>query len=107
MSGVFEWILWCSVASVIVITIGYPIFLALSSAAGRKHRTTDAVERSVSLIIAAYNEERVIAQKIENSLRLDYPREKLEIFVASDGSSDRTNAIVESYRDRGVTLVAF
>lgn len=57
---------------------------------------------SVTLIIAAYNEEKVIARKIENSLALDYPPDRLEIMVVSDGSSDNTATIVERFADRGV-----
>ena len=49
----------------------------------------------VSLIIPAHNEEDVIAQKIKNSQSIDYPN--LEIFVASDGSTDRTNEIVSAF----------
>ncbi|WP_135828649.1 glycosyltransferase family 2 protein [Halorussus halobius] len=59
---------------------------------------------AVSLIIAAYNEEAVIADKIENSLALDYPAEKLDVVVFSDASSDRTDEIVRSYADRSVEL---
>ena len=49
---------------------------------------------SVSLIISAYNEDSVIKEKIENCLALDYPFERLEIIIASDGSDDRTNEII-------------
>lgn len=52
---------------------------------------------SVSFIVAAYNEEKVIAQKLNNILMLDYPRDQLEIIVASDGSSDNTNELVEEF----------
>lgn len=58
----------------------------------------------VSLIIAAYNEEAVIGKKIENSLQLDYPDEKLDVVVFSDESSDGTDDVVRSYADRGVEL---
>ncbi|TYL39301.1 glycosyl transferase [Natronococcus pandeyae] len=60
---------------------------------------------SVALVIAAYNEEDVIAEKIENSLALDYPDDLLSIVVFSDASSDRTDEIVRSYADEGVDLV--
>lgn len=60
----------------------------------------------VSLIISAYNEENIIRQKIENSLELDYPKEKLEIIVASE-STDKTNEIVKEYKDSGVILYAY
>ncbi len=59
----------------------------------------------VSLIVTAYNEERRIREKIENSLSLDYDRHKLEVIVASDCSDDLTDDIVREYEDRGVRLV--
>jgi cellulose synthase/poly-beta-1,6-N-acetylglucosamine synthase-like glycosyltransferase len=58
----------------------------------------------VSVVIAAYNEERSIGQKIENTLGLDYPKELMEIIVASDCSSDKTDEIARNYGDRGVKL---
>ena len=57
--------------------------------------------------MAAYNEEAVIADRLRNLLALDYPRERLEILVGSDGSSDRTAAIVQTFAAAGVQLVAF
>jgi cellulose synthase/poly-beta-1,6-N-acetylglucosamine synthase-like glycosyltransferase len=59
----------------------------------------------VSFIITAFNEEKLIKQKIENTLTQDYPKEKMEIIVASDCSTDRTDEIVNSYRPQGVKLV--
>ena len=59
---------------------------------------------TLTLIIAAYNEEDAIAEKIERSLALDYPEDKLEILVADDGSTDRTNEIVRSFSHRGVRV---
>lgn len=102
-----ERVLWFSVIVVVFITVGYPVFLALCGPLARRRRQMDATERQVSLIIAAYNEEAVIARKIENALALDYPRECLEIIVASDGSSDRTDQIVQSFGNRGVSLLRF
>lgn len=57
---------------------------------------------SVMLLIAAYNEERVIEAKILNSLDLDYPEELLRILVVSDGSTDSTPQIVQRFRNKGV-----
>jgi len=59
---------------------------------------------SVTLLISAYNEEAVIAQKLENSLSIDYPGGKLQILVAVDGQEDRTREIVQSFANRGVDL---
>jgi cellulose synthase/poly-beta-1,6-N-acetylglucosamine synthase-like glycosyltransferase len=94
-------------AMVVLVTIGYPLFLAASGPCLRRPRLQDAAEPTVSLIIAAYNEEAVIQSKLENTLALDYPREKIEIFVASDGSTDRTDELVYSYGNRGVILQRF
>lgn len=60
---------------------------------------------SVALIIAAYNEEKVIAEKIENSIQLEYPENELNIVVFSDASDDRTDEIVKEYGEQGVSLV--
>src|SRR6516165_901545 len=62
---------------------------------------------SISLLIAAYNEEAVIEKRIQNALAMDYPPDKLEIVVASDGSSDATSDIVRNYAGRGVKLLDF
>src|SRR4051812_3433098 len=102
-----EGVLWFSVIMVILITVGYPVFLALCQPLARRRRRLDDAERSVSLIIAAFNEEALIARKIENALALDYPRERLEIIVASDGSTDRTDQLVRSFGNRGVSLLSF
>jgi glycosyltransferase involved in cell wall biosynthesis len=59
----------------------------------------------VSIVITAHNEQERIAIKIENTLALCYPRDKLEIIVVSDGSTDRTDEIVKSYEDKGVRLL--
>lgn len=61
----------------------------------------------VSVLVSAYNEAPVIADRIENLLALDYPRDRLELLVGSDGSADPTCDIVRSYQDRGVGLLAF
>ncbi len=60
---------------------------------------------SVALVICALNERNVIGAKIENCLALDYPKDKLEIIVVSDGSTDGTAAIVEKYRSAGIRLI--
>ena len=59
----------------------------------------------VSLIVTAYNEEQRIAEKLENSLALDYPADRLEIIVASDCSEDDTDCLVEAFAPGRVRLV--
>jgi cellulose synthase/poly-beta-1,6-N-acetylglucosamine synthase-like glycosyltransferase len=61
---------------------------------------------TLSIIIAAYNEEKVIADKIGNVLSLDYPQEHMEVIIASDGSDDQTNQIVTGHPSEQVKLIA-
>jgi cellulose synthase/poly-beta-1,6-N-acetylglucosamine synthase-like glycosyltransferase len=91
--------------------VGYPILIfVLSRLFGRQAvpRTVDDCDLpTVSLLIAAHNEESEIEDRVLNALALDYPRDKLEIVIASDGSTDRTNEIVQQYARHGVTLFAY
>jgi glycosyltransferase involved in cell wall biosynthesis len=84
--------------------VGYPLFLLICSKF--VHRETQLKEwlPEVTVVITAHNEEKRIAQKIENTLALDYPSEKLYVMVVSDGSTDGTEDIVRSYVNRGVSL---
>lgn len=94
-------IFWGALALIAYVYVGYPLLLFVVSRVWSRPVRRDAITPSVTMIIAAYNEEDVITKKLENSLTLDYPAEKLEIMVASDGSTDRTNEIVrERYGDR-------
>lgn len=87
---------------------GYPLALWLTKTIRPRRRPVRRdYEPLVSFIIAAYNEEAAIACKIENTLALDYPRDRLEVIVTSDGSTDRTNEIVDSFADGGVKLLAW
>jgi len=90
----------------IYIFIGYPITLWILSFLFGKEVNKKDICPSVSLVISAYNEESIIRQKIENSLGLDYPKGKLEIIVASE-STDKTNKIVNEYKEKGVILYAY
>lgn len=85
----------------------YPLTLALWTRLIRADGKLTTIDNkpSVALIIAAYNEEEVIAEKIENSLQLEYPQNKLNIVVFSDASEDDTDKIVKQYEDDGVSLI--
>jgi biofilm PGA synthesis N-glycosyltransferase PgaC len=85
------------------IFIGYPLCLFIGARLFNRRVETADIYPKVSLIISAYNEEKVIREKLENSLALDYPKDKLEIIVASE-SNDNTNAIVKEYADKGIIL---
>jgi len=99
-------ILWITVFGIFYVYFGYALLLGAVSFFHRRRVVLDeAYQPTVAIIIAAYNEEAVIGEKIENSLKLEYPREKREIIAFSDASSDRTDKIVESYTDQGVKLL--
>lgn len=84
---------------------GYPLTLYFFSFFSRHTVAKDDSHLpEVSLLIAAYNEEDTIADKIKNSLELDYPKDKMEIVVVSDGSTDRTDEIVKSFESSGIRL---
>jgi cellulose synthase/poly-beta-1,6-N-acetylglucosamine synthase-like glycosyltransferase len=57
-------------------------------------------------VISAYNEAKSIAAKLDNILSMDYPRDRLEVIIASDGSTDGTDAIVEGYKEHGIKLLS-
>jgi cellulose synthase/poly-beta-1,6-N-acetylglucosamine synthase-like glycosyltransferase len=97
-------IFWASAAALVYTYLGYPLLLILMSRLRPRPVRRAAHSPSVTVIITAYNEERDLAAKLENTLALDYPQEKLEIIVASDCSSDRTDEIVREYAARGVRL---
>lgn len=91
----------------VYIYLGYPVLLGfLACIFPQKHRKDDSHEPSVTLIISAYNEEKVMEAKLENSLGLDYPKDKLTIMVVSDCSTDGTDEIVNAFHHRGVQLVS-
>ena len=96
------------ILSVALIAYTYLLFPALcwfrSMCAPFPVAATD-IEPSVSLIVACYNEEQDIPDKLENILDIDYPDDKFEVIIASDGSNDRTNEIVRSYERRGIRLL--
>jgi cellulose synthase/poly-beta-1,6-N-acetylglucosamine synthase-like glycosyltransferase len=108
---------WLSAGLIVYTHLGYPLLLwALAHSPGRPRRfhpfpvydeekggnDADRQLPTVSLIVPAYDEEEVIADKVANALALDYPRERLQVVVASDGSSDAT---AERARDAGADLV--
>ena len=92
--------------SAFLVALHYLLYPAAVMVWSRLHKRAntkdDAYRPNVTLIIAAYNEERVIGKKLDNSLSLDYPADRLQIIVVSDGTTDRTPAIVAQYADRGV-----
>lgn len=108
-----KFLFWAAAALILYTYVGYPAVLALLTRGKRPGAASenDSVAArdlpSATLIVPACNEERWIARKIANSLALDYPRERLEIIVASDGSDDRTVEIAQSCEASEISVVAF
>lgn len=100
-----EVIFWVTVALVFYTYVGYSLLIMLLARFSRDKLARGDIEPRVTFLITAYNEERDIAQKLQNTLALDYPRDRLEILVASDGSTDKTDEIVRGFAPQGVRLV--
>ena len=92
MQALAEVVFWVCAGSVVYLYAGFPVVMAMLARWFARPVKKAAIEPSVSILTAAYNEEGVIADKIRNSLELDYPAEKLEIVVAADGCRDGTVA---------------
>jgi cellulose synthase/poly-beta-1,6-N-acetylglucosamine synthase-like glycosyltransferase len=97
-------LLWLSIGIILYVYAGYPLLVTLLARLRTRERPYPAITPSLTLLIAAYNEEDVIAAKLENSLKLDYPDHLRHILVTADGSSDATPDIVRQFADRGVEL---
>ncbi len=91
-----------SFAIIAYVYIGYPCLLVFLALFKRSKRITGSLEPSVTLIISAFNEEKCIREKLENSLTIDYPKDKFEIIVLSDASTDSTDKIVIEFENQGV-----
>jgi len=94
-----------SVGILLFVYCGYPALLAVIALFAKRPHATLGHFPTVSILIAAYNEEAGIRRKIEETLALDYPPEKLNILVLSDCSTDRTDEIVREFRDDRVRLL--
>ena len=99
-------IFWGSLAFLIYTFVGYPILLFIISKIKPQEVNKTEICPSITVIIPAYNEGLRLASKIENTLDLEYPRSQFEIVVASDGSTDDTVRIAESFSDRGVKTLS-
>ncbi len=111
---VARWIFWSSALLLLHTYFFYPIILVLLDGARRLAqmllRVTDEPRRpielypSVTLVVAAYNEASCIEEKIRNSLQIDYPADRFELLIGSDGSTDATDEIVQRFANGRVQL---
>jgi len=95
------YIFWISVFLVGYTYLGYPLLLALFVKIKERGQSVLPVtlkERpTITLLIAAYNEEICLRAKLENSLALDYPLDKLKIWIVTDGTTDDSNSLIQRY----------
>lgn len=98
-------LLWLCIGIIFYVYAGYPVLLFLLSKVKPSPAPYAFTEPSVTLLIAAYNEAQNIREKLDNTLKIDYPREKLQIIVTADGSDDGTDGIVRQYAYEGIELM--
>ena len=96
---------WISLGSILYTYFGYPFLVFLLAKLVHKSENYPAYQPSVTLLIAAYNEEGVIEDKIKNSLAIAYPKDLLQILIVTDGSTDKTPEIVKRYAGEGIELL--
>jgi glycosyltransferase involved in cell wall biosynthesis len=100
------YVFWVCLALILYVYVGYPALLASGVLGKRRPVHVAGAMPTISVIVPAHNEEKTIQSKLSNLLSADYPKDKLEILVGSDGSSDRTEAMVEGFGESGVRLVS-
>ena len=98
-------IFWFSVAAIVSTYFGYPIIIAVLAVVFKNPYEKKDIEPYVTLIIPAHNEEKVIADKLNNALSLDYPPDKIEILLVLDGCIDRTKEIAKGFTDSRFKIV--
>ncbi|HTX13723.1 MAG TPA: glycosyltransferase [Candidatus Baltobacteraceae bacterium] len=98
---------WSGFAEIVYVYLGYPILLKVGLIGRQMHFARGKAFPSISVIVPAHNEESTIEAKLNSLIESEYPRELVEILIGSDGSSDKTEDIVEQFRHEGVGLISF
>lgn len=96
---------WASILFLVYTFIGYPCLLFLLSRLFGKEHLRSKTQPQLSILITAYNEGDRLRNKLRNTIALRYPREKLEIIVVSDGSSDDTVSIARSFESENLRVL--
>jgi poly-beta-1,6-N-acetyl-D-glucosamine synthase len=95
-----RWVFWVSICLVAYAYVGYPLWLWLRSHWAPRPVLRGQEELSVTAVMVVRNEAAVLARKIENLLSLDYPQDRFDVVVVSDGSTDGTAAIIAEFEQR-------
>jgi biofilm PGA synthesis N-glycosyltransferase PgaC len=104
LTGIMKILFWTLLFLIFYCYLGYPLLISLLSRFMSRPVRKSVILPSVSIIIAAHNEEDVIKAKLDNLFALDYPADKIEILIGSDASVDQTNQILQSYQDPRLRL---
>jgi cellulose synthase/poly-beta-1,6-N-acetylglucosamine synthase-like glycosyltransferase len=107
MADIPELAFWLAIALIVYAYVGFSLLIIIVARLKNRRVQQKPITPRASLIIPVWNEERAIAERLENALSLDYPAGALEIIVTSDGSDDNTEVIVSKYEPRGVRLLSF
>jgi cellulose synthase/poly-beta-1,6-N-acetylglucosamine synthase-like glycosyltransferase len=99
-----EFVFWLCLALILYVYLGYPLLLLSGLLGRRKLAPRRSILPSLSILVPAHNEQRMIRAKLQNLLSQDYPADKLEILVGDDGSTDATASIVGDSQHRGVRV---
>lgn len=102
-----KFIFWVSICFIFYTYLGYPIIVYLLSLLKKKKVTKGYQSPKISVIIAALNEEKYIGRKIINILKQNYPSDRMDIIIVSDGSRDNTEDIVRSFAKRNGNIKLF
>jgi len=99
------YVFWLAAAFIVYTLVGYPTLLWLIARLRARHHQRGDILPSVTVIVVVHNGAARVAEKIQNTLAFDYPQDRLELIIGSDGSSDATAEVVRSFADRNVKLV--
>ena len=107
LAFLFYFSLYCLIHSYLL----YPLIVKVA-ASGRKHNENvynliDETLPQVSILLSAYNEEAVISEKLESIFKTNYPKEKLQLYIGSDCSDDRTHELIDDYVEKYPTQIHF
>src|SRR5579862_5620588 len=95
----------CAVLFILYVLVGYPLLLAWRARHNPRPVARGPYEPTVSMVIAVRNGGAFLEEKLRSVLALDYPREKVQVLVVSDGSTDQTDSIAQQFESEGVTLL--
>ncbi|HJY89824.1 MAG TPA: glycosyltransferase, partial [Candidatus Acidoferrum sp.] len=93
-----EFVFWLCLSLILYVYLGYPLLLLSGFLGRRRIVPRRGILPSLSILVPAHNEERMIRAKLQNLLSQDYPPDKLEILVGDDGSTDATAGIVGDFQ---------